>query len=260
MTAPRISHPSATPDAANTPAVGGLTGMALGLAVVVVATEYLARRVVAPSLPVVGAPVVNDMLAAAVAYGLLVTVVTPSPLRSPAGLGEALRGVARQMIRWLPWLGGVLFLVGVLAVAPLDAWLWGDVRLPGFTAPASSIVLFASAGPLLATVSLLLVNGVVIPLAEERLWRGSIQPNLRLACGVIPGLLATAVLFSLKHAIVDGSLGRLLALTVGGLVLGLVAYRASTAAGVRTGWQASAVSHMVGNLVATGVALAYGAI
>jgi membrane protease YdiL (CAAX protease family) len=245
---------------------------ALGLAALIVLAEYLARRILAPTMPSigappvnsdslpVGAPVVNDMVAAALIYVLLVTLVAVRHGRPTAALGAALRGIAVQARTWLPWAGGVLFLVAVVVVMPLDARLWGDVRLPSFTVPPSTTVLFAGAATPLAIMSLLIVNGVVIPLAEERLWRGLIQPGLRVAWGVIPALLVTAVLFSLKHAIVDASLGRLLALTVGGLVLGLVAYRAGRSDGGRSGWEASAVSHMVGNLVATSLALAAGAI
>jgi membrane protease YdiL (CAAX protease family) len=104
-------------------------------------------------------------------------------------------------------------------------------------------------------VSLLLVNGVVIPLAEERLWRGLIMPRLCTVLGLAPGLLLVSILFSLKHVIVDASLGRLLAITVGGLVLGVVAYLADRSGRGASGWRASAVSHMVGNIVATSLAL-----
>jgi membrane protease YdiL (CAAX protease family) len=249
-----------------------LAVQALGLAGIIVLAEYLARRMLAPTLPSIGAPpvnseslpigppVFNDMLATGVIYGLLVTLVIPRHDRTLAALGGAIRGVAAQARGWLPWIGGALFLGAVVALAPLDAQLWGGVRLPSFTVPPSTTVLFASAAAPLAIVSLLVVNGVVIPLAEERLWRGLIQPQLRVAWGVVPSLVVTAMLFSLKHAIVDASLGRLLALVAGGLVLGLVAYRASESHGVGSGWKASAVSHMAGNLVATSLALMAGAI
>ena len=251
---------------------GTVAAQGLGLAALIVLAEYLARRFLAPTMPSIGAPpvnseslpigapVVNDMVATVLIYALLVTLVAPRPERPMAALGEALRGIAVQATKWLPWIGGVLFLGAVVAVAPLDAQLWGDVRLPSFTVPPSTTVLFAGAATPLAVVSLLIVNGVVIPLAEERLWRGLIQPRLRVAWGVIPALLVTAALFSLKHAIVDASLGRLLALTAGGLMLGLVAYRAGGLDGRGSGWKASAVSHMVGNLVATSLALAAGAL
>jgi membrane protease YdiL (CAAX protease family) len=239
---------------------GGAAGLALGLAAIIVVAEYLARRLLAPALPTLGSPVVNDMLAMTLCYLLLVLLTAPPGARSPAALGRALRGVAASARSWLPWIGGVAFLLAVLVLAPVDALLWGTVRLPSFAVPASETVLFAGAAVPLAAISLLLVNGVVVPLAEERLWRGLIQPRLRVAWGLASGLLVTAVLFSLKHAIVDASLGRLLAITAGGLVLGGVAFRAGGAEGGRTGWRASGVSHMVGNLMATSLALAAGAV
>jgi len=245
---------------------------ALGLAALIVLAEYVARRILAPTLPSIGAPpvnsanlpigapVFNDMAATALIYGLLLLLVAPSQSRSLAALGLALREIAQQAKGWLPWVGGVLFLVAVVVVVPLDALLWGGVQLPSFTVPASSTVLFAGAAMPLAIGSLLIVNGVVIPLAEERLWRGLIQPRFRVAWGLVPALLVTAALFSVKHAIVDATPGRLLALTVGGLVLGFVAYRAGGSDGGRSGWKASAVAHMVGNIIATSMALAAGAL
>jgi membrane protease YdiL (CAAX protease family) len=149
---------------------------------------------------------------------------------------------------------------GKVALAPLDARLWGPVTLPSYTAPRADAALLTEAARPLGIAALLLVNGLVIPLAEERLWRGAIQPRLVAACGLLPGLLATAVLFSLKHAIVDASLGRLIAITAGGLVLGVVAHRAAGPGLGRSGWPTSAVSHAVGNTVATCLAIAAGAL
>jgi membrane protease YdiL (CAAX protease family) len=251
-----VSPGASPPPGATSPGVRA--GPALGLVALIVVTEYLARRVLAPSLPTIGAPVVNDMLATALAYGLLAAIVAPKPERSVAAFRRALGGILAGARTWLPWIGAVAFLGSVIVLTPLDAVLWGTVRLPSFTAPPSTMVLFASAATPLTVLSLLAVNGVVIPLAEERLWRGLIQPRLRGAWGLAPALLTTAVLFSLKHVVVDASPGRLLALSVGGLVLGVVAYRAGGAAGGTTGWRTSALSHMVGNLVATSLALASG--
>jgi membrane protease YdiL (CAAX protease family) len=229
---------------------------ALGLAAIIVAAEYAARRLLGPLLPTFGSPTTNDMLAFAFVYTPLVALTAPASARTPAALGRALRAIAGQARAWLPWLGAALFLVTVLALVPLDVRLWGAVRLPAVTLPPSPAVLFPGAALPLAAVGLLLVNGLFVPLVEERLWRGLVQPRLRASWGLLPGLLATAALFSLKHAIVDASLGRLLATTAGGLVLGAVALRAGGPAGERAGWRASAVSHVAGNTVATSIFLA----
>lgn len=241
-------------DARHDRGVGG----ALALAGVIVVAEYAARRGLAPALPIVGAPVVNDMLASAVCYAVVVTFAIPARSRTAEALGSALRAVLARAASWLPWAGAVLFLVSVVALTLADSALWGAVRLPVVTAPPSDVVVAAGAAQPLSILALVLVNGLMIPLAEERLWRGIVQPRLVLAWGPVPALAVTAALFSAKHAIVDGSLGRLLALALGGLVLGLVAYRAGHGDARQDGWQASAVSHVVGNLVATSVAIAAG--
>jgi len=66
--------------------------------------------------------------------------------------------------------------------------------------------------------------------------------------GFVPGLVLTAVLFSLKHTIVDASLGRLLAIVGAGLVVGVIASRSS--------WKTSAVTHIATNTIATIITLA----
>lgn len=91
-------------------------------------------------------------------------------------------------------------------------------------------------------MSLVCVNCALIPVAEEWLWRGVVQPRFVRALGRSGGIAFAAVLFSLKHALVDASLGRLLNLTAFGVV-GVVASR--------TSWRASAVSHVALNSLFT---------
>jgi membrane protease YdiL (CAAX protease family) len=255
---PTIARPDVTADPRPVQQPVRGAGIALGLVVVIVLAEYVARRVVAPWLPIVGAPIANDMLTMAVCYALLVAVAVGNAARTPVALGRALWAVVSRARGWLAWIGGVVFLTATLVVMQVDARVWGDVHLPVISIPPSTTVLFLGLATPLTTVSLLVVNGLVVPVAEERLWRGIIQPRLLVAWGVVPGLLVTAVLFSLKHAVVDASLGRLLALSVGGLALGVVALRASSNADGRGGWQTSTVSHAVANIAATSLALAAG--
>jgi membrane protease YdiL (CAAX protease family) len=240
---------------------GRAAGRALGLVALIVIGEYVARRVVGPWLPTLGSPVVNDMLAFVLCYTPLVALTAPPEARTLAAVWRTLRAIAAQGRTWAPWLGAVLFLTAVVALAPLDARLWGDLQLPFAppTVPRTPVTLFSAAAVPLTVASMLLVNGLFVPLVEERLWRGLIQPDLRRAAGLVPGLVVTAALFSLKHAVVDASLGRLLAITVGGLVLGTVALRAGGRDGERTGWRASALSHAAANLPATALFLAVGA-
>jgi len=60
----------------------------------------------------------------------------------------------------------------------------------------------------------------------------------------------TAILFSLKHALVDASLGRFLALIAFGAICGVVAQR--------NGWRRSAALHMVANTILTIMGLVFG--
>lgn len=234
---------------------GAAAGAALGLALLIIAAEYLARHVVAPILPLIGAPMVNDMLASALCYTLLVLATAAAYERKPAVLGRALLGIFGREWSWLALAGGAAFLLLVVILMPLDMALWGSVTLPSYTAPPSDVRLLTGLATPLTIAALMTVNGIVIPLAEERLWRGMIQPRLLLAWGLLPALLTTAFLFSLKHVVVDASLGRLIALFVGGLALGYVAHRAGGGDGGRLGWRVTAISHMLANLAATGLIL-----
>jgi hypothetical protein len=60
----------------------------------------------------------------------------------------------------------------------------------------------------------------------------------------------TAILFSLKHVVVDASWGRFLTLVAFGGICGIVALRHT--------WRSSASLHLVVNTAATAVALALG--
>src|SRR3990172_3736344 len=125
-----------------------------------------------------------------------------------------------------------------------DRFLWGRIDFSFLNSPwESDITLFEPVGVLLAIVSLLLVNRIVVPVAEEWLWPGLILPHLIASFGFLPELLITSVLFSLKHVIIDTSFGRLLTLTGFGIVMGVTA--------TRYGWRASAMAHAPANTTAT---------
>jgi membrane protease YdiL (CAAX protease family) len=215
------------------------------LVAAIVAVEYVARHVVAPALPVLGAPIVDDMVVMGAAYVALSLAVARVLGASPPA--KALRGFVVAMTRWQGWVGIAAALGADIAGSLLDHGLWAEVHLPSFQVPPSTVVV-AAALTWLGPVSLLVVNGVVVPVAEEWLWRGAVQPRLVNALGVWAGVAVTALLFSVKHAIVDASLGRLAAIVGMGLVLGWVARRAS--------WQASSIAHIGVNTMATAVLLA----
>ena len=86
--------------------------------------------------------------------------------------------------------------------------------------------------------------------ASRFLWRGLVQVRLARVLSIHPAIGLTAVLFSLKHALVDASLGRLLTLTSFGVICGIVAHR--------HGWRRSAALHIVVNTVLTAIGLVLG--
>lgn len=102
--------------------------------------------------------------------------------------------------------------------------------------------------PVWSAVLLLLTNGFVGPVSEEFAWRGVLQPRMTLRFGTAPGLALTALLFSLKHCVVDFSLGRLFAIMAFGLVAGAVR--------LRWGTSTSAAAHVTANLIGSLILLA----
>lgn len=68
-----------------------------------------------------------------------------------------------------------------------------------------------------------------------------LQPRMTARFGTVPGVALTAVLFSLKHCVVDFSLRRLFAIVAFGAVAGVVRIRWGTAV--------SATAHVTANTV-----------
>ncbi len=219
---------------------------ALALVLLIVAVEYAARHLLAPVLPVLSTPRVDDMAVTGAAYVALSLAVMRAVAARPVGVVQA---VTRAASTWQAWVGGAVALLLALLVGLLDHVLWGAVTLPSFSLPESTTI-FAAGARWLEPVSMMVVNGLVVPVAEEWLWRGVVQPRLVSRLGVVAGIALTSVLFSAKHALVDASMGRMLAITALGGVLGVVAHQ--------TTWRASALSHVLMNSVATAGVLLVG--
>ncbi len=217
--------------------------VAIGWIILIVLAEYIARRFVVRWLPILAAAPVNDMLAFILCYIPLVWFSVSRTQRNLQSVGQAIRTILIRAKTGLPWVGAIAILISISLLAPVDQWLWGTVELPGWQSPYLGPLLFPQLAPVLIVISLLLVNGIFVPLVEEWLWRGLIQPRLIGQLGLVSGLLLTAILFSLKHAIVDASLGRLLLLTAFGIVVGIVAHR--------KGWESAALTHVLVNSIST---------
>ncbi len=148
---------------------------AIFLVILIIAGEYLARRLVIDWLPVIGAWRVNDMLISALVYTGLVWLTTPGHRRR----GEVILRTAKAI--WTEMRKQPVQIAAALAAGSgwlviIDRYLWGQVSVPYLSSPWSTNlqVLEIAAVPLTAA-SLLLVNGLIVPFAEERLWRGLIQ-------------------------------------------------------------------------------------
>ena len=114
----------------------------------------------------------------------------------------------------------------------------------------NSIVWLSDLAPIMKALSLIFVNGVFVPIAEEYLWRGIAQARF---LRILPSPLAigiTSILFSFKHVLVDAAWGRFLTLAAFGVICGIIAKQ--------KGWQSSAALHIFMNTIATVMGLVMG--
>jgi membrane protease YdiL (CAAX protease family) len=126
--------------------------------------------------------------------------------------------------------------LGALALGAIFPLEWIDTRLFG---PQPPIAVGKDALTLALIVG---INGLWVPVFEELAWRGRLQSSLQHFHGAGWALAGGAILFSLKHAVVDASPGRLVTLLGVGLVLGF-AYQ-------RGGIRSAVVAHIVLNTCA----------
>jgi membrane protease YdiL (CAAX protease family) len=226
--------------------------VALAVVGLVIGGEYFFRHFVLFWLPIFGTLLVNDMLALFLAYLLLPVGLGPFMYvnwqQELAGIVQSLR---EGMTSWNFTFWLLALVLGVWALSMVDRPLWGNIQLPMIVSSyRNSTVWFAKLGPVLKVASLVLVNGFFVPIVEEYLWRGLVQVRLSRILPIPLAIGLTAVLFSLKHVLVDASLGRFLALIAFGGVCGVVAQRSS--------WRRSAALHMVANTVVTVIGLVFG--
>ena len=230
--------------------------LSVSLAIVglIIGGEYFFRHYVLFWLPIFGTLLVNDMLSLFLCYlllsislGLLIHVNWQQEF---AGIVQSLR---EGLTNWNFTFCVLALVISVWGLSMVDRLLWGNIELPMFISSyRNSTVWLAKLAPTLKVVSLILVNGLFVPIAEEYLWRGLVQVRL---IRVLPTPFAiglTAILFSLKHALVDASLGRFLALIAFGAICGVVAQRNS--------WRRSAALHLVVNTIVTIMGLILGPI
>jgi membrane protease YdiL (CAAX protease family) len=231
-----------------------LRDLSVALVVVglVIGGEYFFRHYVLFWLPIFGTLRVNDMLSLFLGYFLLsIGFGLFMHVNWQHELADIVQSLREGLTSWNFTFWVLALVLGVWALSMVDRRLWGNIELPMFVSSyRNSTVWLAKLAPILKVVSLISVNGLFVPIAEEFLWRGVVQVRL---IRILPTPFAiglTAVLFSLKHALVDASLGRLLALLAFGAICGVVAQRNS--------WRRSAALHMVVNTVVTIIGLIFG--
>jgi membrane protease YdiL (CAAX protease family) len=226
--------------------------VALAVVCIVIGGEYFFRHYVLFWLPTIGTLLVNDMLSLFLVY-LLLTIglgffMHVNWREELAGIGQAL-GDGLKSWNFTAWV--LALVLSVWALSMVDRLLWGNIKLPMIVSVyQNSIVWLANLAPILNAVSLILVNGLFVPVAEEYLWRGLVQVCLVRILSTPFAIGLTAVLFSLKHVLVDASLGRFLTLVTFGVICGIVAQR--------TSWRRSAALHLVANTVLTVASLIFG--
>jgi len=227
---------------------------ALAIVILILATEYFFRHYFLFWLPVLGTMRVNDMLSLLIAYSLLVgtfgflTVVDWK--KEWSGL---LHSAYDCVTSWsyTPWIIALALNIGIVSM--LDRLLFFNITLPMFESAYHNLTIWLlGLAPIMKVVSLIVVNGLCIPIAEEFLWRGLVQPRLVRILSLPLGIGTTAILFSLKHVIVDGNFGRFLMVIGFGIICGILAHR--------KGWNASAAIHILINTVSSIMALALGAV
>ena len=225
---------------------------ALGVICLVIAGEYFFRHYVLFWLPTFGTLVVNDMFSLFLVYSLL---IVGSGLITQVNWGQEVKGIARELRESLSsweftfWL--MILILSMVLLSRVDQFLWGKFALPMFISSyRNPTVLLAGCAPFLEVVSRLFVNGFFVPIAEEYIWRGFVQVRFLRIFPIPVAIGLTAVIFSLKHAIVDASLGRLLSIMAFGIICGVVAQRSN--------WRRSAALHVFANTAATLAAILFG--
>ncbi|UPM42987.1 CPBP family intramembrane glutamic endopeptidase [Halocatena salina] len=208
-----------------------LPKLALGVVVGWIALELLLRRgVVSVVVSSVGFGFTADWTILLLGFPAMAAVLSAVTLR--AGRDSSRWGYEWSLRAVVAGLLGVVVAIGLMIItSQIDAVLFGLEETTATFGTAVTEVLRRT--PPLAVV-FLLGNGVAVPIAEEQVWRAVVQSEFVASWGAVVGILLTAVLFALKHVVVDGSVVRLTTLVGLGLVLGLLRHRYGTVSSVVT--------------------------
>jgi membrane protease YdiL (CAAX protease family) len=227
--------------------------VALAVILLVIVGEYFSRHYVLFWMPIISTLVVNDMISLFLVYLLLLVVIgrimKTNWLKELAGIWQAIQQSARS---WNSTFWFILLVLSIVILPSIDKILWGNYSLPMLiNTYQNTTVWLVSLTPITKAFSLVFVNGIFVPIAEEYLWRGIVQAYLVRFLPSSFAIAITAILFSFKHVLVDASWGRFLTLISFGIICGIVAKQDN--------WKRSASLHIFINTMATVMGLIMGA-
>lgn len=154
--------------------------VALFIVILTVISEYGFRHYVMFWFPVIGNLYVNDMISLFFAYILIIGgIVLLKQLDWQHELLEILQGLRYILTtrRGTVWV--LVLVMGFRGFGLVDKIFLAKYALPMYLSLfRNTTVWLLGLAPLLEVISLLVVNGIFIPIAEEFLWRGLVQGYL----------------------------------------------------------------------------------
>ena len=204
---------------------------ALLLSMVIIGGEFFARRVGAVILPTIFDYGFMDLLCLGAIYLIIcpaVYLLQRGGVRQKACYtGFSLKNIVQRNTLFTAI---IIIVLGIQVVNRLDLLLFSGINYnPAFISSLENHLgkpvyvnapMYPEYSKIATSIIFILVNGLWVPVAEEFLWRGVIQTKLSYHTSPWVAITVTSILFSVKHAVVDLVLTRLLFLFVFGLAVG----------------------------------------
>ncbi len=228
--------------------------IALALIILIIGGEFTSRRIIAMILPTYFDYFFMDLICLGGFYLVICTVVY---LLMGGDRGEKTCYTGFSLRVWYQrgtfYNAALFIMLGIQIVNRLDVYFftgvdWNLQIIPVLesifkTSFYTNIPLYAENAELAISIVFIIINGIWVPIAEEFLWRGIIQTKLTYYLPPWTAITIVSIFFSLKHAVVDLVLIRLLFLISFGITVGWAKQRTNT--GISTS------AHIYINLVGT---------
>jgi membrane protease YdiL (CAAX protease family) len=227
---------------------------ALLLMFIIIAGEFTARRVVAVILPTYFDYFFMDLICLGGFYAILCTMVY---MLIGGDVAEKTCYTGFSLRDWYQrttfYNAALVIMLGITILNRLDLYLFSGInwnlQVISYLNTLSNTQLYANTplypedAKLAISIAFILINGIWVPIAEEFFWRGTIQTKLSYYLSPWTMIILVSVFFSIKHAVVDLVLTRLLFLISFGIAAGWAKQRTNT--GVSTS------AHIYINLLGT---------